>query len=196
MAFTLKGILIIKVIKGTNGSFAVGDLITPEGDFKVKDSLLDQFEEGRYEGEFVIDRVYPHSYVWRGRSTTDIRAKVSAINLDGVFEGKQDETPVEPDPIQIEPSQPASPATLDDVVSEIAPTEAVVIAPDLPADPKFGEMLEMFGQELALQVWEGHTVKLDPTVDRQKFRAQRDYLKAIGFSFEPTAQTWSKKEVV
>lgn len=192
MAFTLKGTLIIKVIKGTNGSFAVGDLTSPEGDFKVKDPILDQFEEGRYDGEFVIERVYPHSYVYRGRSTTDIRAKLIGINLDSAVEGKQEEAPVEPDPIQIEAPAPAPlSAPQQDV-----PQEAVVITANAPSDPKFQEMLDMFGQELAIQVWDGNTIKLDPTVDRSKFRAQRDFLKSIGFAFEATSQTWSKKEVV
>lgn len=185
MAFTLKGTLIIKVIKGSKGTFAVGDLTCPEGDFKVKDPILDQFEEGRYEGEFVVDQVYPQSYIWRGRVTTDIRVKVSQINLDSAVEGKQDDAPVEPDPIQTEQASPA-PAMTD--VS--APTEAVVI----PSDPKYVQILDMFGAELAMQVFDGQTIKLDPTVDRTKFRAQRDYLKAIGFTFEPTAQTWSMKK--
>ena len=33
-------------------------------------------------------------------------------------------------------------------------------------------------------------LKLDPTVDRNVFRKQRDRLKAIGYRFEPMGQQW------
>ena len=84
---TVNGVLTVKQISGANGKFCTGDLNTSIGEFKVKEAILDQFEEGRYEGEFVIERFYLSSYVWRGKSTTDIRAKVTDIRLDNAEEG-------------------------------------------------------------------------------------------------------------
>jgi len=33
--------------------------------------------------------------------------------------------------------------------------------------------------------------KLDPTVDRSRFRRQRDHLKAAGYQFRPLDQIWT-----
>lgn len=186
----LTGTLVIKEIKGANGRFCVGDLTTPEGDFKVKEPILDQFEEGRYEGEFIIDRFYLSSYVWRGKSTTDIRAKVVDFNLAEAEEGKQEETPSEPDPISTEPKS-FSTLTVHDT-----PIPAVVVPEDAPQDQKYVELLELFGAELAALVWDGKSIKLDPTVDRSVFRRQRDYLKGLGYGFDSMSQSWAKKEEV
>ena len=67
----VNGTLTVKKITGAKGAFSVGDLVTEEGTFKVKDALLDQFEEGRYQGEFAISSIYLSSYIWRGKSMTD-----------------------------------------------------------------------------------------------------------------------------
>jgi hypothetical protein len=174
--FKTTGILVIKEIKGANGKFCVGDLSVPEGDFKIKEPILDQFEEGRYEGEFMVDRLYLSSYVWRGKSTTDIRAKLVDLNLFGVEEGRQAETPSEPDPIATE-SQQLHPTEKDDV-----PKPAVVISDDSPQDQKFVELLELFGIELATLVWDSKPIKL--------FRRQRDSLKDLGYGFDATTQGW------
>ena len=185
--FKTIGTLVIKEIKGANGKFCVGELSVPEGDFKVKEPILDQFEEGKYEGEFLIDRLYLSSYVWRGKSTTDIRAKVIDISLSGVEEGKQAEAPSEPDPISTEPQQQRSTQN-DDV-----PKPAVVIADDAPQDQKFLELRDLFGIELATLVWDRNPVKLDVTVDRLVFRRQRDLLKDLGYGFDATTQEWVMK---
>lgn len=57
MSIKVTGILAVKAVNGANGRFCVGNINTPIGDFRVSDVALDQFEEGRYEGQFVIDRV-------------------------------------------------------------------------------------------------------------------------------------------
>lgn len=182
--FKTIGTLIIKEIKGANGKFCVGDLSVPEGNFKVKEPILDQFDEGRYDGEFLIDRLYLNSYVWRGNCTTAIQAKVVEINLSGGVEGKQVEMPSEPDPIATEPQLRNVAEKHDD------PKPAVVVPDDAPQDQKFGELLELFGIELATLVWDNQPVKLDPTVDRVVFRRQRDALKDMGYGFDATTQGW------
>lgn len=185
MSVRIKGTLVIKEIKGANGKFCVGDLNTPEGEFKVKEPILDQFEEGRYEGDFLIERFYLSSYVWRGKSTTDIRAKVTDIFLDTIEEGKVEDAPSEPDPITTEPAPPAAPES---------PVPATVI--DVAGDelsPVYQELLKLFGTDLARQVFLKEEVKLDPTVDRALFRQQRDKLKEQGYTFDAKLQTWSFK---
>ena len=52
----------------------------------------------------------------------------------------------------------------------------------------------LFGNELIDDVRRASLVKLDPTVDREKFRAQRDRLKALGFAFDAKAYSWARRD--
>ena len=45
---------IKKIRQSRNGAFCIADLSTDFGEFKVKDPLLDQFEEGEYQGTLWI----------------------------------------------------------------------------------------------------------------------------------------------
>jgi hypothetical protein len=54
------------------------------------------------------------------------------------------------------------------------------------ADESDEELAQLFGELWPL----GKEVKLDPTVDRGRFRQQRDHLKANGYKFRPLDQVW------
>jgi len=125
--------------------------------------------------------------VWRGKSTTDIRAKLVDINLSEAVEGEQEATPSEPDPIMtdIQPAQVPSDSAV--------PVPAAVVSEDAPQDPKYRELLELLGNELAELAWESKPIKLDPTVDRAMFRRQRDMLKTLGYTFDAKEQQWHLK---
>ncbi len=47
---TVPGQLTLRTIRGRNGPFNVGRLVTPIGTFAVKDAELEQYPEGKYEG--------------------------------------------------------------------------------------------------------------------------------------------------
>ena len=49
----------------------------------------------------------------------------------------------------------------------------------------------LFGDELHELLLAHQPIKLDPTVDRIQFRAQRDRIKALGYRFDARLQTWS-----
>ncbi|HHM5294170.1 TPA: DUF3275 family protein, partial [Pseudomonas aeruginosa] len=51
---TIPGQLAIKTIHGRNGDFNVGRLATSIGEFVVKNAELDQYREGKYDGDFAI----------------------------------------------------------------------------------------------------------------------------------------------
>jgi hypothetical protein len=182
----LHGTLSVIRRKGARGSFSVGDLSTDIGEFKVKDQLLDQFEEGEYKGTFVVSRIYPSSYVWRGKVVAEIRATVTDVLIDAATEGAQHEAP-EPDPIEeprIEPEEVLPPAR--------------VVRPQTPADDaEYDEGdtphpdLHLFGDELLRLIFAQQSVKLDPTVDRALFRDQRDRLKQLGYRFDAKTQAWT-----
>ena len=68
--------LRVKRINGRNGPFCIADLSTDFGEFKVKESLLDQFDEGTYEATVWIDEIYMGQYVAYGKAVTEIRARL------------------------------------------------------------------------------------------------------------------------
>jgi len=188
----ISGILNVKSIKGSRGAFSVGELTSSVGSFKVKDQILDQFSEGSYEGEFLVAHIYPASYVHYGRVITEIRAKLAEIILpEGEEKPLPEQTaPQEPDPVEEpQPVVAAPPAE--------APADAAVDtqAAAGPLTEEEAKDLALFGAELYGAVTKRDAIKLDPTVDRLKFRAQRDRLKGLGYRFDAARQAWGFEEV-
>lgn len=198
--------LRVKKLSGRRGPFCVGDLSTDFGDFKVKDSLLDQFEEGHYQVTAWIDHIYLGQYVAYGKAVSEIRAQLADLQ---VFEEKQEPAPAEtfdPDPIDEAPRTPAA----DTAASPEAPlsnetTDDAQGARDKrwdkfkkpsKADAASAEALTqvdgngIFDADMLVVIEHGEPIKLDATVDRAQFRAQRDALKDRGYRFESKTQTW------
>jgi hypothetical protein len=196
---TLQGTLTVRTINGRNGPFNVGRLLTEIGEFAVKDPELDQYEEGRYEGTFGINLIYPTSYVAGGRMVMEVRARIGLWSLDDIDDLKpEDQEPiVEPDPLEETPPVGATSAS-DDARQPEADTDArtehtaepIEVEPqtttaDTPPEAD-QSLAALFGELWPL----GKEVKLDPTVDRSQFRQQRDHLKAAGYQFRPLDQLW------
>jgi len=183
---SLSGTLDVRTIKGSNGPFQVGELTTSVGEFKVKDKVLEQFEPGAYTGTFRIDKIYPHSYVWYGKVTVEIRARLADVQLDNdepFSETGREPASTEPDPVDEERTPGATAAPHADEIPASA-----------PAGDESGELYlpDLFGTELADAIVAGEPVKLDPTVERGVFRQQRDQLRAFGYAFQASSQTWLK----
>ncbi len=174
----VSGILHIKIVTGRNGDFRVGRLDTDIGEFAVKDAELDQYEEGRYEGQFGIDRIYPGSYLAGSRFVVEVRATLGMIDLASVDDTEPTISGLEQDPLDEAPA--------------VVPVVAEVVATEIKAEGveqlETGSDADLFGLLWPL----ANTLKLDPTVDRNVFRKQRDRLKALGYSFEPIGQQWTK----
>jgi hypothetical protein len=102
----LSGCLTIRTIDGRNGPFNVGRLVTEIGEFAVKESLLDQYEPGRYEGDFGLSRIFPSYYLASGRLVVEVRATVETMALAGIDPlAPEDTTPeMEPDPLEETPT--------------------------------------------------------------------------------------------
>lgn len=182
---TLQGTLRVRSINGRNGRFNVADLSTEIGDFKVKDAFLDQFEEGAYDGAFQIGRIYAASYTNGGRITIETRAHVLGVRLLNDQVGQLPTETVEPDPIEEVQQSPEPPevAAQADAVETIDPAPMTVELEEEDPDKL------LFGHIFPL----GGTVMLDPTVDRARFRQQRDRLKGLGYRFNPLNQNWVKE---
>jgi len=175
----VSGVLHIKIVTGRNGDFRVGRLVTDIGEFAVKDAELDQYEAGRYEGEFGISRISPSYYSTAGRLVVEVRATLAMIELASVDEPEPTLGGLEQDPLDETP-------VVVPVVTEVvaAETKQEGVAPLATASDA-----DLFGLLWPLT----NTLKLDPTVDRNVFRKQRDRLKALGYTFEAIGQQWLKK---
>ena len=179
---TLNGTLRVRSINGRNGRFNVADLTTEIGEFKVKDAFLDQFEEGAYDGAFQIGRIFAASYTYGGRITIETRAHVLGVRLHN------DQLPtevVEPDPIE---EAEVNPEPAAEITAQADTAEAIDPAPTAVEHEEEDPDKLLFGHIYPL----GGTVALDPTVDRARFRRQRDRLKELGYRFEPLQQSWLK----
>ena len=81
---TLPGELSIKTIHGRNGPFNIGRLVVSLGMFTVKDAELDQFKEGKYEGDFVIKAIRQHPVPTEAGMFMQLRAHLSGMTLHGI----------------------------------------------------------------------------------------------------------------
>lgn len=206
-----KGTLRIKKIRQSrNGAFCIADLGTEFGEFKVKDPLLDQFEEGEYQGTVWISEIYLAQYIAYGKAVTELRARLHDVNIDSedrkqVHRREQSE----PDPIDELPTPqvPVKPVQVPQKRSGWASIKSNRLSPAAspgqaqePAVDKFGHPVdsgtsapghvELFGQELAAAVDQHQVIKLDPTVERMLLRAQAAALRAKGYAFEAKQQAW------
>ena len=71
-------------VRFRNGRFTVGRLTTRLGLFHVKDPELEQYPEGKYDGEFVIRYIYPKAYPVGDGMRFEIRANLDGMTLSGI----------------------------------------------------------------------------------------------------------------
>ena len=207
MSVRVRGTINIQRKVGRRGDFNIGDLSTEIGTFEVKDALIEQFEPGKYSGEFIIQWIEPDSFSWRGRVFVKNRATLVEMLVDEADEGAPPPTPAtppEPDPIDsVEhrpvPQQPrtthSAPGATSRTPSGASPatSSADPVAPTPVVHAEGGDA-ELFGSEIHSLILARNAVKLDPIVDRELFRQQRDRLKVLGYAFNAKSQTWLQKD--
>ncbi len=211
---TLPGELSIKTIHGRNGPFNIGRLVVSLGMFTVKDAELDQFKEGKYEGDFVIKAIRQHPVPTEAGMFMQLRAHLSGMTLHGIDKLSESEASTigaqEPDPAEEETkpvtasAQPTSSSTTDDArspdegaasrVSQAArprkaqgkpeATKPSLVISTSQAKPSGDEGL--FGTQWPL----ADVFKLDKTSDRMTLRKQVVRLGELGYEFDPISQEW------
>lgn len=195
---TLTGQLAIKTIHGRNGDFNVGRLTTSIGEFVIKNAELDQYAEGKYDGDFLVTEIFPWTYPTGGRMVIEIRARLGGMTLSAADTLSRDEasalSPQEVDPIDEETSvTPATPTTgsvgaTHDPLIDTTPFGAKAPAKQNTASTGDADDENLFGALWPLD----DVVKLDATVDRRLLRQQRDRLGALGYEFAPLTQDWHR----
>ena len=196
---TLPGQLAIKTIHGRNGDFNVGRLATSIGEFVIKNAELDQYREGKYEGDFVITEIRPSTYNTSGRMVIEIRAHLGGMTLSNIDPLSRDEanrlSPQEVDPIDEEAQAPVPTTSAPVEAKATASSDPLVdtkpFGVDVPVKPATKPAAQDDDTTLFGALWPlGEIVKLDATVDRRTLRQQRDRLGALGYEFKPLSQDW------
>ncbi|MDZ5738072.1 DUF3275 family protein [Pseudomonas asiatica] len=195
---SITGQLAIRTISGRLGLFNVGRLSTSIGEFTIKDALLDQYQEGKYRGDFAIRQIRPSYYSHGGRLVVEIRAELEEMTLEdvtGLSREDEEHLPTNvPDPLEEDGAQTAPPQRR----SPSAPPPQPPVsnsASDQPfgMDPPAPPIADDTDAELFGTVWPlNETVRLDTTVDRQRLRAQCTRLDQLGYTMDFKTQTWTR----
>jgi len=189
------GQLTLRTIRGRNGPFTVGRLTTHLGVFEVKDAELEQYPEGKYDGEFVIRYIYPKAYPTGGGMRFEIRASLDGMTLSGIDKLSRDEArgfaSQDVDPLDEElGTRPLATPTVapDPVPSPVQAVDTTVPAATVaaPSTPDSHDAT-LFGLLWPL----GESVKLDSTIDRRTLRLQIARLGVLGYALDFKSQQWN-----
>jgi hypothetical protein len=192
---TVPGELVIKTIHGRNGDFNVGRLFISIGEYVVKDKALEQYDEGKYAGDFVICEIRAATYSSGGRLVVENRAYLGGMALSGIDGLSSEEAdklaPQEVDPLETDAQEPTPAAPKPDPLDDMTPfgMEPEAEAPD----GKTGSANEA-DETLFGTVWPlAEVVKLDSTVGRLLLRQQKKRLAELGYGFKPMTQDWHRQ---
>ncbi len=176
---SVPGTINIRTVHGRFGAFNTATLECSIGTFTVKDSSIEEYDEGNYAGNFVIENIRPHSYFTSGRVAVEVRAKLNAIILNkNVVPQPVAHESFEQDPIE----EDFIPGVYEGPTHEaLSSTESHELGDDAFAERLFGILYPL-----------GNVVKLDATINRTVFRQQREYLKDNGYRFVASEQHWIK----
>lgn len=209
LPIVIPGQLTLRTIHGRNGPFNVGRLDTPIGEFAVKDAELEQYPEGKYEGEFQIRYIFAKPIPTGGGIRVEVRANLDGMTLFGLDKLSRNDTrsftAQEIDPLDEEFA--AEPATTPVAKPKSAPKPAPVQAstdPLVDTTPFGVDASSLSGPPEAATVaddaalfgllWPlGESVKLDSTIDRRTLRVQIARLGVLGYALNFKTQEWSRQ---
>ena len=192
------GQLTLRTIHGRNGPFTVGRLTTHLGVFEVKDAELEQYPEGKYDGEFVIRYIYPKAYPTGGGMRFEIRASLDGMTLSGIDKLSRDEArrfaSQDVDPLDEElGSQPLAAPTAAPSPAP-APVQASTTAPQGDTTATASGSTDSDDAALFGLLWPlGESVKLDSTIDRRTLRLQIARLGVLGYALDFKSQQWNQQ---
>ncbi len=171
----IEGEMIVNTINGRYGPFNTAVLYSAIGDFVIKYDGLDEFNGGKYNGNFVIRKTYTRIRNFGVSKIIEPIAELDSLELFDALEGAQ-EAPPEAiiDPIEEEVVQ---------APDNKAVASQEVLSPSGDADP---DVSGLFGDLWPLDT----TVKLDPTIGRPLLRQQTSYLKLNGYKYNAREQSW------
>ncbi|MFM2588217.1 DUF3275 family protein [Vibrio sp. TBV020] len=190
------GTLTIKTVTGRYGDFNVATLDTELGKFSIRDTVLDEYNEGTYQGTFGLKRIYPGSYQTSNRFVIETRAELEGIWLsDYKEEAVPADEPMEDDPLANErKAQQQLAAQREQPIAQALPSSGDASSSDSPDGDSDG-LATLFGELWPLPANVGDIVKLTPEVGREVMGKQLKHLKRRinnerVWKFVPEAQHW------
>lgn len=207
------GQLTLRTIHGRNGKFNVGKLDCQLGKFTIKDAELEQYPEGKYQGEFVLRYIFLKSYpISDGSMRSEMRANLDGMTLFGIDKLSRDEArsfaTQEVDPLDEEQgtqpaatpakpakaSKPAKPALVQASADPLVDTTPFGVDAPPPAAAAASGSTEDGDAALFGLLWPlGESVKLDSTIDRRALRTQIARLGDLGYALDFKTQEWSRQ---
>ena len=209
MIHAQNAVLRVKRIRQSrNGAFCIADLTTDFGEFKVKDPILDQFEEGEYQADVWISEIHLSQYIAYGKAVTEIRARLHDLQVIS-----EDSRPMPKEPAEFDPLDEPAPVRMPQMTKAKAEeTRGRKGAPDHRWDKfkKPGQSVPeltkaelesdqteqiraLFDPDLSAAIEGRQPVRLDMTIDRAMLREQTAFLKKNDYRFDPKQQTWFAK---
>ena len=184
MSFTIPAKLNVIERHGKNGAFMVAELITDIGKFDVKNRVLEQFQEGVYEGLFTLTRIYIKGVSFENGTWTKLCAD---LDWEALRIMVQSEEPLPStdmaaaEMLQAEEEKP-EPAQTESGHTFAGKSEQTAFSDeDLVSD--MGTLREKMSRS--------ERIKFDGTMeDRNLFRQLRDEVRAGGYRFDGNTQSW------
>lgn len=210
MALLIPGTLTIMTRNGRYGAFNTGKLSTSIGDFVVKDKELDQYDAGKYQGQFEIEKIKSVHYTYGNCLIVECRAYLASMQLNSTTDLTDEEIDAlstkEQDPLEEEklnasvPTTPCSQPMTTQSSGKGQNTQYQVQPKANKANKAskankanktnttaFSDDEQLFGLLWPL----GHQVKLDSTCDRETLRQQKTRLGELGYEFDFRSQIWN-----
>ncbi len=209
----VSGQLALRTIHGRNGKFNVGKLECQLGKFAIKDAELEQYPEGKYQGEFVLRYIFLKGYpISDGSMRFEMRANLDGMTLFGIDKLSKAEAhsfaPQEVDPLDEEqgaqpaetPAKPAKatkpvkPAPVQASADPLIDTTPFGVEAPTPTAAAASGSAEDGDATLFGILWPlGESVRLDSTIDRRTLRAQIARLGKLGYALDFKTQEWSRQ---
>ena len=191
-----EGTLFVRTLRGRFGKFNIGKLNCPLGTFVIKDKLIEEYDEGRYDGTFEIAKIYlADRKIDDAGTVIELRARLQSITPFSTSDLPQDEEVGvhEKDPIEEEETAPAEPPAkksnlLRRPLGKKRRQREAEPKADQGSDVGDDEGAALFGHDWPI----GDEVRIDPTADRGTMRKQIGFLKALGYRFDSSNQVWLK----
>lgn len=198
MSVIVSGVLKITARNGRNGVFNVGELKTDLATFKIKQAVLEQYEEGEYHGEFMIAQIFQSAFIYNGRSFTDLCANLVGLDIlaanlaapkpldpidaqeDTAIYGSIAQEPINEPPVL--PMVHRQDSTVYHETDEATPHQALDEIPVVSS-------MDALKALIAKQTTE---IRLDTTLDRSLLTQMPPLLRQRGYCFNAQTQLWTQ----
>lgn len=191
---TILGSMVVSRVERDGDMQNVGLLECDLGKFQVSYPQLESFEEGRYEAFFNIVEFQQNGFNHQGRYSIEMEAVIREIALLHIsmpmprkrsVKKQSEESKVKTSNLDFDfdlDLDSDSDSTLDSNVTSENTCQKIL-------DIEHPDDAQLFGSLWPLT----DRFQLDPTVNRDVLKAQKDRLLELGYKFILIAQTWVKE---